>query len=48
MHVDVTTPALLFPPVSLLLFAYTTRFLALTSLVRSLHAQYQLDGVPVW
>jgi hypothetical protein len=47
MHIDLTTPALLFPTVSLLPFAYTNRFLALTSLVRSLHAQYQLSRAPV-
>lgn len=47
MHIDLTTPALLFPTVSLLLLAYTNRFLALASLVRSLHAQYRQDGEPV-
>jgi hypothetical protein len=47
MHIDLTTPALLFPAVSLLLLAYTNRFLVLASLVRSLHAQYQKDGAPV-
>ena len=35
------TPALLFPAISLLLLAYTNRFLALSSVVRGLHAQYQ-------
>lgn len=34
--VDITTPALLFPAVSLLLLAYTNRFLALAALIRSL------------
>ena len=47
MHIDLTTPALLFPAVSLLLLAYTNRFLALASLVRALHAQYKHDGAPV-
>lgn len=40
MDIQLTTPALLFPAVSLLLLAYTNRFLALATLVRSLHAQY--------
>jgi glucose uptake protein GlcU len=36
-----TTPALLFSAISLLLLAYTNRFLAIASLVRSLHAKYK-------
>lgn len=36
----ITTPALLFPAISLIMLAYTNRFLALASLVRSLHAKY--------
>ena len=36
-----TTPALLFSAISLLLLAYTNRFLALASLVRSLYAKYK-------
>lgn len=40
MDISITTPALLFPAISLLLLAYTNRFLALTSLIRSLHASY--------
>jgi hypothetical protein len=35
-----TTPALLFPAISLLLLAYTNRFLSLASLVRSLRDRY--------
>ena len=38
------TPALLFPAVSLLLLAYTNRFLALSSVVRGLHARYKESG----
>ncbi len=38
------TPALLFPAVSLLLLAYTNRFLALASVVRGLHARYKQSG----
>jgi hypothetical protein len=41
MEISLTTPALLFPAVSLLLVAYTNRFLALGSRIRSLHAQYK-------
>ncbi|MDX2019541.1 MAG: DUF2721 domain-containing protein [Deltaproteobacteria bacterium] len=43
MNSDMTlgTPALLFPAISLLLLAYTNRFLALSTVVRGLHAQYQ-------
>ena len=36
-----TTPALLFSAISLLLLAYTNRFLALAQLVRSLHSLYK-------
>ncbi|RTR35104.1 DUF2721 domain-containing protein [Shewanella atlantica] len=36
MHVSLTTPALLFPAISLLLLAYTNRFFSLAALIRSL------------
>ncbi|ABI56514.1 DUF2721 domain-containing protein [Alkalilimnicola ehrlichii MLHE-1] len=36
-----STPALLFPAISLLLLAYTNRFLALASLIRDLQARYR-------
>ena len=36
---DLTTPALLFPAISLLLLAYTNRFLVLAQLIRQLHGQ---------
>jgi hypothetical protein len=41
MEMNLTTPALLFPTVSLLLLAYTNRFLALAALIRDLHARYK-------
>lgn len=41
MEFTLTTPALLFPAISLLLLAYTNRFLALAALVRELHGRYQ-------
>jgi hypothetical protein len=41
MSIDLTTPALLFPAISLLLLAYTNRFLALAVLIRDLHDRYK-------
>ena len=41
MELTLTTPALLFPTVSLLLLAYTNRFLAVASVIRHLYAQYK-------
>src|SRR5690349_13057707 len=38
---DLTTPAVLFPAISLLLLAYTNRFLALAALIRSLHDKHR-------
>ncbi|MEM6735866.1 MAG: DUF2721 domain-containing protein [Bacteroidota bacterium] len=39
-QITVTTPALLFPAVSLLLLAFTNRFLAIATLIRQLHSNY--------
>ncbi len=39
MDLDLTTPALLFPAISLLLLAYTNRFLAVAAVIRQLHSQ---------
>jgi hypothetical protein len=41
MEINLTTPGLLFPAISLLLLAFTNRFLSLASLIRDLHAKYQ-------
>jgi hypothetical protein len=41
MDINLTTPALLFPAVSLLMLAFTNRFLALANLIRDLHAKYK-------
>ena len=41
MEITLTTPALLFPAISLLLVAYTNRFIALGSRIRSLHALHK-------
>lgn len=42
-----TTPSLLFPAISLLMLAYTNRFLGLASVVRALHATWRSSGDPV-
>ncbi|MEM1405770.1 MAG: DUF2721 domain-containing protein [Bacteroidota bacterium] len=41
MSMTLTTPALLFPAISLLLLAYTNRFLAIATLIRNLHKKYR-------
>ena len=41
MELSLTTPALLFPAISLLLLAYTNRFLTLANLIRELHRSYK-------
>lgn len=41
MQIDLATPALLFSTISLLLLAYTNRFLALASIIRKLHADHK-------
>ncbi|SDK33046.1 Protein of unknown function [Catalinimonas alkaloidigena] len=43
MALTLTTPALLFPALSLLLLAYTNRFLTIATLIRGLHSQYRDD-----
>lgn len=41
MEISINTPALLFPAITLLMLAYTNRFLALATLIRNLHTKYQ-------
>ena len=41
MDISISTPALLFPAITLLLLAYTNRFLAIATLIRSLHKNYK-------
>lgn len=41
MELTVSIPALLFPAISLIMLAYTNRFLALATLVRSLKSKYE-------
>ena len=40
IEININTPALLFPAITLLMLAYTNRFLSLASLVRKLHSDY--------
>jgi hypothetical protein len=41
MQISINTPALLFPAITLMMLAYTNRFLSLASLIRNLHAKYK-------
>lgn len=43
MNLEITTPAVLFPTVSLLLLAYTNRFLALTAIVRQMDSSGEVE-----
>lgn len=43
MELTLTTPALLFPAISLLLLAYTNRFLTLAQLARSLYDRHERE-----
>ncbi len=38
--ISINTPALLFPAITLLMLAYTNRFLSLATLIRKLHGEY--------
>jgi hypothetical protein len=40
MEFSLTTPALLFPTISLLMLAYTNRFLTLATIIRNLYDRY--------
>lgn len=44
MDISLTTPGLLFSAISLLLLAYTNRFLTLAGLIRNLHDRYDETG----
>jgi len=46
MELTLNVPAFIFPTVSLLMLAYTNRFLALATLIRSLHERYQREPNP--
>lgn len=43
MELTIQTPALLFPAVSLLLIAYTNKFLAIANLIRKLISDYEVS-----
>ena len=40
IEISINTPALLFPAITLLMLAYTNRFLAIANRIRSLHDNY--------
>lgn len=40
LEISINTPALLFPAITLLMLAYTNRFLSLAALIRKLHSEY--------
>ena len=40
MSINIATPSILFPAITLLMLAYTNRFLALSQLIRTLHKGY--------
>ena len=44
MEISLTTPALLFPAISLLMLAYTNRFLTIATIIRSLHDRYKSEA----
>lgn len=46
-ELPLSTPSLLFPAISLLMLAYTNRFLGLASVVRALHANWRTTGEPM-
>lgn len=48
MEITITTPALLFPTISLLMLAYTNRFLGLASIIRKLHADWKINPDPLY
>ena len=42
-ELTITTPALLFSAISLIMLAYTNRFLAYAAIIRNLHDKYQKE-----
>lgn len=47
MNLTLSTPALLFPAITLLLLAYTNRYLAIARLIRELKATYKQERSPL-
>jgi hypothetical protein len=48
MRIEISTPALLFPAVSLLMLAYTNRFFGLAAIIRNLHRTHTEKPNPVY
>ncbi|BBD09416.1 DUF2721 domain-containing protein [Desulfovibrio ferrophilus] len=46
MDITLTTPAIMFPAITLMMLVYTNRFLGLASLIRGLHQRYEADNDP--
>jgi len=46
LNIDISTPALLFPAITLLLLAFTNRFVALATLARGLRQRYIDESKP--
>lgn len=47
MEITFTTPALLFPAISLLILAFTNKFLAVANLIRNLHSRYEAEHLAI-
>ena len=47
MDITLATPALLFPAVSLLMLAYTNKFLGLASVIRQLYSDFLVSPHPI-
>ncbi|MDQ6755963.1 MAG: DUF2721 domain-containing protein [Bacteroidota bacterium] len=45
VEISINTPALLFPAITLLMLAYTNRFLAIANRIRSLHDTYHTNEI---
>jgi hypothetical protein len=48
MHLEISTPALLFPALSLLMLAFTNRFFGLAAIIRNLHRSHSESPNPVY
>src|SRR4051812_23504731 len=48
MQIEISTPALLFPAISLLMLAYTNRYIGVATVIRQLHASHSKTPKPVY
>ena len=48
MRIEISTPALLFPAISLLMLAYSNRFFTLASIIRNLHRTHTEAPNPIY